>query len=90
MREHDNFYLNAAEVSEVVKRVSELADDWPDVWGPKDLKQIAVFSAYRIQVIVIKVTMMVVTSMTMTTRDESYDIDDQDNDDDDGDDNEED
>ena len=88
MREHDNFYLNAAEVSEVVKRVSELADDWPDVWGPKDLKQIAVFSAYRIQVIVIKVTMMVVTSMT--TRDESYDIDDQDNDDDDGDDNEED
>ena len=49
-REQDKSYLNVAEVSEVVKRVVQLADDWPDVWGPKDLKQIAVLSAYRFQV----------------------------------------
>ena len=49
-KEQDHSYLNLAEVSEVVKRVVQLADDWPDVWGPKDLKQIAVLSAYRFQV----------------------------------------
>ena len=49
-KEHDHSYLNAAEVSEVVKRVSKLADDWPAVWGPKDLKQVAVLAAYQYQV----------------------------------------
>ncbi|XP_015762500.1 PREDICTED: probable helicase with zinc finger domain [Acropora digitifera] len=44
-------YRNLAEVNEVVKRVKELSDSWPDdEWGKKDLKQIAVVSSYRYQV----------------------------------------
>lgn len=44
-------YRNLAEVDEVVKRVKELTDSWPeDQWGSKDLKQIAVVSSYRYQV----------------------------------------
>ena len=45
-------YRNLAEVNEVVKRVKELTDSWPDAeWGPKDLKQVAVVSSYRYQVL---------------------------------------
>lgn len=44
-------YRNLAEVNEVVKRVKELSESWPDdEWGKKDLKQIAVVSSYRYQV----------------------------------------
>ena len=45
-------YRNLAEVNEVVKRVKELTDSWPGAeWGPKDLKQVAVVSSYRYQVL---------------------------------------
>ena len=45
-------YRNLAEVNEVVKRVKELTDSWPEAeWGPKDLKQVAVVSSYRYQVL---------------------------------------
>lgn len=45
-------YRNLAEVNEVVKRVKELSDCWPEEeWGNKDLSQIAVISSYRYQVL---------------------------------------
>ncbi|KAJ7378405.1 helicase [Desmophyllum pertusum] len=51
IEENNSSYRNLAEVNEVVKRVKELADYWPEAeWGPKDLKQIAVVSSYRYQV----------------------------------------
>lgn len=44
-------YRNMAEVNEVVRRVRELADSWPEEWGAKDLKQVAVVSSYHYQVL---------------------------------------
>ena len=45
-------YRNLAEVNEVVKRVKELSDCWPEEeWDKKDLSQIAVISSYRYQVL---------------------------------------
>ena len=50
-REHGNSYVNLSEVYEVVKRVKEVAQNWPSgAWGPKKLSDIAVLSAYRHQV----------------------------------------
>ena len=50
-KEHDNSYVNLSEVYEVVKRVKEVADNWPTrTWGPTNLSDIAVLSAYRYQV----------------------------------------
>ena len=49
-KEQDNSYLNLSEVYEVEKRVKEIADNWPTVWGPKNLSDIAVLSSYRYQV----------------------------------------
>ena len=49
-KEQDNSYLNTSEVYEVEKRVKEIADSWPAVWGPKILSDIAVLSSYRYQV----------------------------------------
>ena len=49
-KEQDNSYLNLSEVYEVEKRVKEIADSWPTVWGPKILSDIAVLSSYRYQV----------------------------------------
>ena len=46
----ENLYINTAEVDEVVKRVKELANDWPVEWKKKDLSQIGVISAYMTQV----------------------------------------
>ena len=46
----ENSYINTAEVYEVVKRVKELANDWPVEWKKKDLSQIGVISAYKPQV----------------------------------------
>ena len=44
-------YRNLAEVNEVVKRVKEVTDCWPEAeWGPIDLKQVAVVSSYNYQV----------------------------------------
>ena len=43
-------YLNHAEAQEVVARVTELLDNWPDEWGPKDPRQVAVISTYSDQV----------------------------------------
>ena len=50
-REQGNSYVNFSEVYEVVKRVKEVAQNWPTgVWGPRKLSDIAVLSAYRHQV----------------------------------------
>lgn len=50
-KEHDNSYMNLPEVCEVVKRVKEVASNWPlRAWGPKRLSDIAVLSSYRYQV----------------------------------------
>ena len=50
-KEHDNSYVNLSEVYEVVKRVKEVARNWPTrTWGPTKLSEIAVLSAYRYQV----------------------------------------
>ena len=50
-KDHDHSFMNLAEVDEVVKRVKELAGDWPTKeWGEMDLSQIAVLAAYRYQV----------------------------------------
>ena len=50
-KEHDNSYVNLSEVYEVVKRVKEVAHNWPTrTWGPTKLSDIAVLSAYRYQV----------------------------------------
>ena len=46
----DNSYANSAEASEIVKRVTELSDDWPVEWGEKDLSKIGVISASYAQV----------------------------------------
>lgn len=50
IEENHASYRNLAEVNEVVKRVKELSDSWPEEWGRKDLKQVAVVSSYRYQV----------------------------------------
>ena len=34
----------------MAKRVKEIADSWPAIWGPKKLSDIAVLSSYRYQV----------------------------------------
>ena len=47
----ENSYINETEVKEVVKRVKELANDWPVEWKVKDLSRIGVISAYTSQVI---------------------------------------
>lgn len=49
-KEHDNTYINVSEVYEVARRVKEIADSWPAIWGPKKLSDIAVLSSYRYQV----------------------------------------
>ncbi|XP_068761024.1 3'-5' exoribonuclease HELZ2-like isoform X3 [Montipora capricornis] len=50
-KEHDNSYINLSEVDEVVKRVKEVANNWPTrEWGEKKLSEIAVLSSYRYQV----------------------------------------
>ena len=49
-KEQGNSYLNLSEVYEVEKRVKEISDNWPAVWGPKILSDIAVLSSYRYQV----------------------------------------
>lgn len=46
----ENSYINETEIKEVVKRVKELANDWPVEWKVKDLSQIGVISAYTSQV----------------------------------------
>ncbi|KAK7002884.1 helicase with zinc finger domain 2-like isoform X1 [Biomphalaria glabrata] len=43
-------YLNHAEAQEVVERVKELIDRWPQEWGPMDAKRIAVISFYSDQI----------------------------------------
>ena len=48
----DSSYVNNAEIEEIVKRVKELADDWPVEWKEKDLSQIGVISAYMSQVLI--------------------------------------
>lgn len=51
MEENHSSYRNLAEVNEVVKRVKELVDCWPEAeWGPTDPKQVAVVSSERYQV----------------------------------------
>ena len=47
----ENSYINETEIKEVVKRVKELANDWPVEWKVKDLSRIGVISAYTSQVI---------------------------------------
>ena len=50
--ESNSSFRNLAEVNEVVKRVKELSDCWPEKeWRKKDLSQIAVISSYRYQVL---------------------------------------
>ena len=49
-KEQDNSYVNLSEVDEVVKRVKEIANNWPTEWGPRKLSDIAVLSSYRYQV----------------------------------------
>lgn len=52
IEENHSSFRNLAEVNEVVKRVKELTDCWPEAkWGPKDLKRVAVVSSYRYQVL---------------------------------------
>ena len=47
----NNSYVNLSEVDEVVKRVKEIADNWPTaLWGDRKLSDIAVLSSYRYQV----------------------------------------
>ena len=48
--DQDHSCMNLPEVNEVVKRVKELAEDWPAQWGVRDLTQIVVLAAYRYQV----------------------------------------
>ena len=43
-------FRNLAEVNEVVKRVKELSECWPEEWRTKNLSQIAVVSSYSYQV----------------------------------------
>ena len=50
----DNSYINEAEAAEVVKRVKELAADWPACWKDRDLSEIGVIAAYMAQVKLIK------------------------------------
>lgn len=51
MAENHSSYRNLAEVNEVVKRVKELMDCWPQQWGSiPDPKQVAVVSSERYQV----------------------------------------
>ena len=45
-----NSYRNVTEADEVVRRVKELSDEWPEEWGAKDLPKIGVISAYMAQV----------------------------------------
>ena len=55
IEQNHSSYRNLAEVNEVVKRVKQLTDSWPDAeWGPKDLKEVAVVSSYRYQVLNVK------------------------------------
>lgn len=51
----ENSYINMGEVDEVVKRVKELAIDWPEEWKEKDLSRIGVISAYTSQVLFVMV-----------------------------------
>lgn len=52
IEQNHSSYRNLAEVNEVVKRVKELTDSWPDAeWGPKNLKEVAVVSSYSYQVL---------------------------------------
>lgn len=51
MAENHSSHRNLAEVNEVVKRVKELMDCWPQQWGSiPDPKQVAVVSSERYQV----------------------------------------
>ena len=50
IEENNASYRNLAEVNEIVKRVKELCDCWPEEWGKRDLRQIGVVSSYRYQV----------------------------------------
>jgi len=43
-------WYNLAEIHEVVERVNELYQSWPESWGPKDTKAILVTTAYSDQV----------------------------------------
>ena len=43
-------YRNLAEVSEVVRRVKQLVDDWPEVWGTCNPTEVCVVAPYHYQV----------------------------------------
>ena len=43
-------WYNLAEIHEVVERVNELYQSWPESWGEKDAKAILVTTAYSDQV----------------------------------------
>ena len=46
----ENSYMNGVEAAEVVKRVKQLTEDWPEDWGKRDLSKIGVIAAYMAQV----------------------------------------
>jgi superfamily I DNA and/or RNA helicase len=49
-REDGTSWYNWAEVQEVVERVNELYNSWPESWGVRDAKAILVTTAYSDQV----------------------------------------
>ncbi|XP_059174915.1 helicase with zinc finger domain 2-like isoform X2 [Physella acuta] len=43
-------YLNHAEAQEVVERVRDLLDNWPEQWGKREAKKVAVIATYSDQI----------------------------------------
>lgn len=43
-------FFNIAEAEEVVERVNDLFNNWPEEWGPRKAEQIAVVTCYNEQV----------------------------------------
>ena len=48
-----NGFALISQIPEVVGRVQDILDNWPEEWGPKSEEEIGVFAPYRLQVYVI-------------------------------------
>lgn len=48
--ENNVSYYNMSEVQEIVERVEELYEKWPEEWGPRVAKEIGVVTPYYDQV----------------------------------------
>ncbi|XP_019641872.1 PREDICTED: helicase with zinc finger domain 2-like [Branchiostoma belcheri] len=52
--DYSTSYFNMAEVLEILERVEQLVEDWPEEWGARSMKDIGVITPYHYQTQIIR------------------------------------